>query len=349
MTLPNSGFISLDDIQTEFGGTNPILIDEYYGVSSGVPVSGAISLADFYGATAYNGPPSVDFQMIGGGGGGAGGLGNSSSGTASGGGGGGAGGYVTGTQNILASALYTITIGAGGAYTWAIGQNGTSGGDTSFHVTTANGGGGGGSGAGNIGGNGTTGAAGGCGGGGGASNSARSGGTGSQGYNGGLGFFGVGGGGYSDGNGGGGGGIASNGQNGGEGGGGSGGTGSQFIDGVFRGGGGGGGASEAGWRDWNTLGPAVGVHGGGNGSWRNGTQYGSTWSTATAGTTNTGGGGGGGQSITQASPAAGGSGICIIYYPNTYDLASGTTGSPTYSNSGGNHIYTFTGSGTITF
>ena len=348
MTLPNSGFISLDDIQTEFGGTNPILIDEYYGVASGVPASGAISLADFYGATAYNGPPSVDYQMIGGGGGGAGGLGNANSGTASAGGGGGAGGYVTGTQNILASALYTITIGGGGASTIITGQTGTSGGNTSFHVTTANGGGGGGSGASNIGYNGTNGANGGCGGGGGASYVPRIGGTGSQGYDGGTGFYGIGGGGGGDGNGAGGGGIASNGQNGGEGGGGSGGTGAQFIDGVFRGGGGAGGGSEEGWRDWNTLGRAVGVHGGGNGSWRSGPISAGTWNVATSGTANTGGGGGGGQSVPQAFPASGGSGICIIYYPNTYDLAS-TTGSPTYSNSGGNHIYTFTGSGTITF
>lgn len=57
MPLPSSGLISLADIQTEFGGVNPIGINEYYRngglVSSNntnVPTSGTISLADFYGA-----------------------------------------------------------------------------------------------------------------------------------------------------------------------------------------------------------------------------------------------------------------------------------------------------------
>ena len=52
MALPSSGSISLNDIQTEFGGTNPIGINEYYGVASGVPASGTISFDDFYGTTA---------------------------------------------------------------------------------------------------------------------------------------------------------------------------------------------------------------------------------------------------------------------------------------------------------
>lgn len=57
MPLPSSGLISLADIQTEFGGVNPIGINEYYRngglVSSNntnVPTSGTISLANFYGA-----------------------------------------------------------------------------------------------------------------------------------------------------------------------------------------------------------------------------------------------------------------------------------------------------------
>jgi hypothetical protein len=49
MVLPSSGAISLLDIQTEFGGSNPIGIDEYYGVDNGVPSNGQISFADFYG------------------------------------------------------------------------------------------------------------------------------------------------------------------------------------------------------------------------------------------------------------------------------------------------------------
>jgi hypothetical protein len=57
MVLPSSGLISLLDIQNEFGGTNPIGINEYYrngglvpGNNTNVPTSGIISLADFYGA-----------------------------------------------------------------------------------------------------------------------------------------------------------------------------------------------------------------------------------------------------------------------------------------------------------
>lgn len=52
MALQSSGAISLNDVQTEFGGSNPIAISEYYGADSGVPSSGAISLNDFYGASA---------------------------------------------------------------------------------------------------------------------------------------------------------------------------------------------------------------------------------------------------------------------------------------------------------
>ena len=53
--LPGSGPISLNDVQTEFGGSNPIGINEYYGVAGGVPSSGTISLADFYGTSAFSG------------------------------------------------------------------------------------------------------------------------------------------------------------------------------------------------------------------------------------------------------------------------------------------------------
>lgn len=57
MALPDSGVLSLDDIQTEFGGTNPISLSEYYrggayttSNNTNVPTSGAISLSNFYGA-----------------------------------------------------------------------------------------------------------------------------------------------------------------------------------------------------------------------------------------------------------------------------------------------------------
>jgi hypothetical protein len=52
MALPSSGALSLLDIQGEFGGSNPIGINEYYGVASGIPASGQISIDDFYGASA---------------------------------------------------------------------------------------------------------------------------------------------------------------------------------------------------------------------------------------------------------------------------------------------------------
>lgn len=42
----------------------------------------------------------------------------------------------------------------------------------------------------------------------------------------------------------------------------------------------------------------------------------------------------------------GGSGVVVVRYPNTYSTAT-VTGSPTYTNTGGYHVYKFTGSGTI--
>jgi hypothetical protein len=64
MTLPSSGAISLQDIQTVFGGDNPIGINEYYlnGIyttgdgAAGIPTSGTISLNNFYGKSKITGP-----------------------------------------------------------------------------------------------------------------------------------------------------------------------------------------------------------------------------------------------------------------------------------------------------
>jgi len=59
MALPGSGVLTLADIQTEFGGTNPISLSEYYrggglvpdsSLNTSVPTSGVISVSDFYGA-----------------------------------------------------------------------------------------------------------------------------------------------------------------------------------------------------------------------------------------------------------------------------------------------------------
>ena len=58
MALQSSGAISLSDIQTEFGGENPISLSEYYrdgdyttSNNTSVPTSGAISLSNFYDAS----------------------------------------------------------------------------------------------------------------------------------------------------------------------------------------------------------------------------------------------------------------------------------------------------------
>lgn len=59
MVLQSSGAISLYDIQTEFGGSTPISMSEYYGAASGIPSSGSISFSNFYGKSALSsGPPT---------------------------------------------------------------------------------------------------------------------------------------------------------------------------------------------------------------------------------------------------------------------------------------------------
>lgn len=57
MALPSSGTLRLSQIQTEFGGSNPISMSEYYRGgpyvttnNTGVPTSGAIRIGNFYGA-----------------------------------------------------------------------------------------------------------------------------------------------------------------------------------------------------------------------------------------------------------------------------------------------------------
>jgi hypothetical protein len=54
MTLPASGALSFSQIQTEFTGSNPIAMTEYYG-RGGLPASGVIKVSDFYGKS--NGIP----------------------------------------------------------------------------------------------------------------------------------------------------------------------------------------------------------------------------------------------------------------------------------------------------
>ena len=75
MPIPASGPLSMTDIQTEFGGTNPIGLNEYYagganvpagtsGTYGAVPSSGAISIQNFYGTTKLV-PGSVSFTTAG--------------------------------------------------------------------------------------------------------------------------------------------------------------------------------------------------------------------------------------------------------------------------------------------
>ena len=76
MAIPASGPLSLTDIQTEFGGSNPISLNEYYRggayvpnstTTVSIPTSGAISVSNFYGTSrALN----LEVIVVAGGGGG---------------------------------------------------------------------------------------------------------------------------------------------------------------------------------------------------------------------------------------------------------------------------------------
>ena len=61
MTLPNSGSLALSQIQSEFGGSNPISLSEYYRGgplvasipnTSPIPSSGTIAVSNFYGTSS---------------------------------------------------------------------------------------------------------------------------------------------------------------------------------------------------------------------------------------------------------------------------------------------------------
>jgi len=54
VALPTSGAISFTQLQTEYGGVNPIEITEYYGAAYGVPTGGQISMSNFYGASVLD-------------------------------------------------------------------------------------------------------------------------------------------------------------------------------------------------------------------------------------------------------------------------------------------------------
>jgi hypothetical protein len=131
MTLPTSGPITLLDLQTEFGGTNPIGLNEYYRGGSfiagtdfapNVPSSGPIALSNFYSAskttlqtvvfnssTSWTVPSTFTGNLavlvVGGGG----------SGSSSGGGGGSGGIAYHSNLGVSAGQTYTVTVGGGGA------------------------------------------------------------------------------------------------------------------------------------------------------------------------------------------------------------------------------------------
>lgn len=260
------------------------------------------------GAWSNQKPVNVDYLVVAGGGGAS-------------RGGGGAGGLLQGNIAVIPATSYTVTVGAGGAGTAIAGAPaGNNGSNSVFGSITSTGGGGGGAGD-------YVGQSGGSGGGTGAS--------GAQGtWAAGQGIFGQGNAGGTNNNfivspypSGGGGGAGTAGLSASEvtisG---NGGTGiSSDISGTrtaYAGGGGGANYSGSG-----TAGVG-GAGGGGNGI--------ASGANGTSGTANTGGGGGG--AANGYTGGSGGSGIVIISYPDIYQAAASTTGSPTVSTSGSGSI-----------
>jgi hypothetical protein len=335
--LPSTGALSLSDIQSQFGGANPIGINEYYrngGIvlatdAGTMPSSGVIAIGDFRNgkrtqlnqevftsSQAWTSPPAVGPTMqvwVIAGGGGGGGL---SGGGVNGGGGGGGGGIAYhGSFPLAASTAYTISVGAGGAVRTVGTDSSLSGAGNSITAY----GGGRGANATAVGGNGGSG-------GGAAGNAglgnfrvqrvggavvAAAGATNFYGNIGGSSYFFDGGGGtnFTPSGGGGGGGAV-----GGTWGNPSGGAGLIIpelngyagVNGQFAGGGGGGA-----YRSSLTNTPVGGYPGGAGGGARASTY------TVVAGTPNTGGGGGGvagGQNFGSPGPSTGGSGVIIIRF-----------------------------------
>jgi hypothetical protein len=327
----------LDDITFYHGGTagRSAMMDLYYAggakIYGGLIFTGALGVGSSpsYGTTGQVltsqgsgaapiwsslSAPSVNYLIVAGGGGGS--SGNS-------GGGGGAGGLLTGNAGVSPSVSYTVTVGAGGS----AGTPGTSGGSSSFTpvTTTALGGGNGQYGASSNAGSGGSG-------GGGSLYNVPGSGTSGQGFGGGGGGVGAA---DAAGGGGGAGGVGTSGVVNSQGGAGGVGVSSSISGSALNYAGGGGGGYYAGAT------PAAGGSGvGGNG--------GNNSTAATTGTTNRGGGGGGGGYSSGNASANGGSGVVIISYSSGYKLAT-ATGTYTQTTVSGNYIFTFTGSGTITF
>ena len=134
MAIPASGQVTLSDLQIEYGGTDPISINEYYRggayVPSGagtatIPTSGAITLDNFRGTSKT---ATVTYTLLGGGGGGGYGADNKEPGRGS---------YAAsgGSSTISATGIQTITAagGAGGENCGGgRGTNGTAGQSSGF-------------------------------------------------------------------------------------------------------------------------------------------------------------------------------------------------------------------------
>ena len=136
MALPSSGVIRLSQIQSEFGGTNPIRLSEYYrngtfvtSNNTSVPTSGAVDLSDYYGA--LNGI-EVTYELIGAGGAGG-------SGRADGGGSGTA--QAGGATSIEGDGLNVTAAGGNGGRNGAISRLQPHGGQASHYGAGGTGGG----------------------------------------------------------------------------------------------------------------------------------------------------------------------------------------------------------------
>jgi len=311
----NTVFLSLQNSTIVDNSTNA------YSITN----SGSIAMsaqAPFNNAVAT---PAVEYLVVAGGGGGGGDTGGDGTG------GGGAGGLIQGISNVTTGSAITVTVGGGGAG-GAGGHNpGVTGANSVFGSITGSGGGGGGSAASSS----SEGLSGGSGGGGSNYAGSRLGGVGTygQGNAGGAGTTG-----YVGGGGGGAGTIGLDGVATKIGGNGGAGIASSISGTVTAYAGGGGGGTDGGSGNQGIG----GAGGGGNGQYSGG-------SAPTAGTANTGGGGGGSIAASGSTAGAnGGSGICIISYPDTYNAPSALTGTYSASTSGSGSLY-LNGSSAVTY
>jgi len=324
LTQAGSGTISISGLTQNTSYTFTVYATNAAGNSSSSAASNQIT-------TAASTPSSVEYLVLAGGGGG-----RDTGYQIGSAGGGGAGGYYNSTLSVAASTSYTVTVGGGGS-------NNGSGSSSVFASITAYGGGTGGTGTHGTGENGT---AGGSGGGGGYGDAQ----------------YGTGGASLGGGNAGGYGGIQYPYGGGGGGGAGSAGGDGRRIDYGYAGQNGVGGNGSASSITGSSVTYACGGGGGneqnvpgeGGSSSINGGRGGSTTQgyTPQTGSAYTGTGGGGGGGVGPQSGAAGGSGVVIIAYPNTYNALSSISGGLSYDqpSRSGYRVYRFTGgTGTISW